>query len=192
MVITLRLFVLLILALITALPAMGDTDTNVNLCSACQRIFNDPSAPIYPAISKKCSKGQENNRTWCEARSLAVYYLKHEQVLEFQVLFDNIIRGCPTPQVREYFKQRLYYLATRLDAEDIPLPEYRDFDFGPIDKKALGQLRSHGYSDIRGKEYELAVERHHPSKHKFLERMLARCQGAQQGVPPDAPQAAPR
>lgn len=154
-----------------------------SLCKACQRIFNDPVTPIYPAINKKCSNEKESDRTWCEARNLAVYYLKREQVLEFLVLFDNMVRGCPTPQMREYSKERLYYLATKLDNEDFPFTEYRDFDFGPIDTSILGQLRAHGSSDIRGKEYQMAIAKHHPGKHKFLERILEQCKNTQKAAP---------
>ena len=157
-----------------------------SLSSACQLIFLNPAAPIFPSIEAECKVGGRADENWCMATKLANFYLRWEQRHEFAVMYDNLTLGCPAPQLREYFKARLYYLATQLDSKDIARSAYRDFDFGPVDATILGAIRSNGNVNTLGKEYDLAMDKHHPQKHFALKQMQARCQSAQPINPPDA------
>lgn len=62
----------------------------------------------------------------------------------------------------------MYYVATRLEADDLASGHLRDFDLGPIDRTTLGPLRAHILGNVKGNEYERAIERHKPRKPKFL------------------------
>lgn len=162
-----------------------------SLSSACQRIFLDPRAPIFPSIEEQCAASNEPDKNWCLARKLATYYLKKEQQGEFVNIQQILLRECPSPQLREYLKLRLYYLATQFEPGQLVGGTYAtDFDFGPVDRRLLGPIRAHILYNLEGKEYEMAVEIHHPRKPRPLNRINTQCQKAQQDAPRDAPQAA--
>ncbi|MHB0925961.1 MAG: hypothetical protein ACYC1F_05605 [Gallionellaceae bacterium] len=162
-----------------------------SLSNACQRIFLDPRAPIFPSIEKQCAASNEPDKNWCLARRLATYYLKNEQQGEFANIQQILLQKCPSPQLREYLKLRLYYLATQFEPGQLVGGTYAtDFDFGPVDRQLLGPIRAHILYNLEGKEYEMAVEIHHPRKPRFFNRIETQCQKAQQGAPRDAPQAA--
>ena len=86
---------------------------------------------------------------------------------EFFVVKDNLENRNPSPQLREYLKQRLYYLAAKLPPEDIP-SDKQDFDFGPVDKTVLGQAYAHASAELRGREYEIAKKQHNPRASVYL------------------------
>lgn len=162
-----------------------------SLSNACQRIFLDLRAPIFPSIEKQCAASNEPDKNWCLARKLATYYLRNEQQGEFVNIQQILLQKCPSPQLREYFKLRLYYLATQFEPGQLAGGTYAtDFDFGPVDRQLLGPIRAHIEHNLEGKEYEIAVGIHHPRKPRFFDRIETQCQKAQQGAPRDVPQAA--
>jgi hypothetical protein len=83
---------------------------------------------------------------------------KNPVMAEFRVHYYNLERTDLSPQLREYLKSRLYYLAYRLDARD--LIGFR-FNFGPIDEKLLG-----GATGIKGPETELDTYTVAMTRHK--------------------------
>jgi len=179
----------LLLALLSVAPASYAADGEL-LCKACELVFDRPFG-AYPAAVRTCAIQPEQKRTGCVATFVATFYRKREQVAEFVVLHDNLVSRCPSEQTREYFKERLYYLATQLDREDIP-PLFKDFDFGPVALSVLGPLGAHTDPDNKGRMYARALERHMPSKPPYFQQMLDRCKAAQPDAAADRPQAGSR
>src|SRR5687767_293472 len=101
---------LLVVGLVFATAKAAEDDL---LCRACRAIYLDTQHPIFPRAVERCATHPEKTRTWCIASNLATFYRAREQVAEFAVLYDNLLGGCPAQQAREYFKERLYYLATQ-------------------------------------------------------------------------------
>jgi len=87
-------------------------------------------------------------------------YFGHQRA-EFLLVKENLEERQMTPQAREYLKDRLYVLAAELPPEYLR-PEFRNFDFGPVDRTLLVGLRATARSEVEGKSYELAKSRHHP------------------------------
>ncbi|MGC4016581.1 MAG: hypothetical protein QM755_18980 [Luteolibacter sp.] len=54
--------------------------------------------------------------------------------MEFRVHLNNLQRKDLSPQLREYLKSRIYYLATVMPKADLPKD---NFDYGPIDETVL-------------------------------------------------------
>jgi hypothetical protein len=122
---------------------------------------------------------------------LATFYRAREQSAEFAVLYDNLLNGCPAQQAREYFKERLYYLATQLEPDDIPA-SFRNFDFGPVRVSALGRLGAHTDPKNRGKMYERAIAKHRAKPTPNLATILANCSVAPSIPATGQPQPSPR
>ena len=84
---------------------------------------------------------------------------RSEMRAEFKVAHSTLKRTDTEPQLREYLKSRLYYLACQLEPRDL----YGfDFDFGPVDERI-------GFSGIKGSEtdaevYQMAMARHQQNK----------------------------
>jgi len=53
---------------------------------------------------------------------------------EFRVHLNNLQRKDLTPQLREYLKSRIYYLASVMPKQDLPK---ENFDYGPVDETIL-------------------------------------------------------
>ncbi len=157
------------------------------LCRACREAFTGSPIAVFPRAEKKCALEPEEHRTWCVARNLATFYRTQEQIAEFAVLYDNLLHYCPTRQAREYFKERLYYLATQLDSDDIP-SSFKTFDFGPVAISALGRLGAHTDPKNRGRMYDRAINKHHPPRHPYLDTILGYCKDAQPAAPAGHPQ----
>jgi len=156
------------------------------LCRACREAFSGSPISVFPRAERKCAQEPEERKTWCVARNLATFYRTQEQIGEFAVLYDNLLNYCPTRQAREYFKERLYYLATQLDKDDIP-SSFRTFDFGPVVLSTLGRLAAHTDRDNRGRMYDRAIAKHHPPRHPYLDTILGYCNDAQPGAPEERP-----
>lgn len=156
-----------------------------NLSTACQVAFLDPGAPIFPRVETACASGNEQNKNWCLANKLATYHLRIEQRGEFANIRDILLHDCPEPQLREYLKLRLYYLASQLDPDELAgLNSYDpDFDFGPANREVLDGIRPHINNSLQGKEYEVSINKHHPRKHLLIQHIDARCIKAQQDAP---------
>lgn len=82
---------------------------------------------------------------------------KAEMLAEFKIHYANLQRTELTPQLREYLKSRLYFLASGLEPRDL---SGFHFDFGPVDEKLLA-----GASGIKGPEtesdtYKIAMAKH--------------------------------
>jgi hypothetical protein len=80
-----------------------------------------------------------------------------EMLAEFKVDYANLEQTELTPQLREYLKSRLYFLASQLEPRD--LQGFR-FDFGSVDEKSLD-----GASAVKGPEsnadvYAFAMTKH--------------------------------
>lgn len=80
-----------------------------------------------------------------------------EMLAEYKVCRTNLTRPHVSPQVREYLKSRVYFLACSLKPSRI---QGLWTDYGPVDEKLLGEL-----SGIKGPEshldiYHWAVTRH--------------------------------
>jgi len=80
-----------------------------------------------------------------------------EELAEFKIHYANLQRTDLTPQLREYLKSRLYFLASELEPRDL---SSFHFDFGPVDEKLLA-----GASGIKGPEtesdtYKIAMAKH--------------------------------
>jgi hypothetical protein len=89
-----------------------------------------------------------------------------DQRAEFLLIKENLEEREMGPQAREYLKDRLYVLAAGLPPEYLR-PDYRNFDFGPVDRTLLRGLRATARSDVEGKSYELAKARHNPGPAKY-------------------------
>jgi|SRR3954467_1552836 hypothetical protein len=90
---------------------------------------------------------------------------------EFILIKENLERHDLNPQMREYFKDRLYVIAAGLPPEVIR-PEFRDFDFGPVDRSLLQGVRASMMSGVEGKSYELAKSKHNPQPSRVLKRKV--------------------
>jgi len=97
-------------------------------------------------------------------RTLQDSYFGYQRA-EFILVKENLEERDMSPQAREYLKERLYVLAVSLPPEYLR-PEFRNFDFGPVDNTVLRGLRATARSDIEGKSYELAKARHNPEPAK--------------------------
>ncbi|MFD0893569.1 hypothetical protein KBB96_07525 [Luteolibacter ambystomatis] len=53
---------------------------------------------------------------------------------EFRIHLNNLQRKDLTPQLREYLKSRIYYLASVMPKQDLPKD---NFDYGPVDETVL-------------------------------------------------------
>jgi len=62
----------------------------------------------------------EEERPRCVSRKLASISATYDSVMEFAVLFANVLRGTSSQEATAYFKERLYYLATRLEPAGDP------------------------------------------------------------------------
>ena len=83
---------------------------------------------------------------------------RHQILGEFKVHYRNLQGGGLSPQLREYLKSRLYFLACSLERRDLYQVE---FDFGPVDEKLLD-----GASGIKGPEAESDTYGRAMTKHK--------------------------
>lgn len=84
---------------------------------------------------------------------------RSEMLAEFKVDYGTLERDDVSPQLREYLKSRLYYLACQLEPRDL---QGVQFDFGAVDEKI-------GLSGIKGPEtdaevYRMAMARHNQSR----------------------------
>jgi hypothetical protein len=128
-----------------------------NLPPQCKRAWNEHMEPMCQSAVDSCVTRPEEERPNCVSRELASIAVTYDSVMEFAVLFANVLRGTSSQDATEYFKERLYYLAIRLEPEDIPEP-WKDFDFGPV-----GAIPHDGT-----KMYEHAMAKHHPRVHPLI------------------------
>jgi hypothetical protein len=80
-----------------------------------------------------------------------------EMLAEFKIDYANLEQAGLTPQLREYLKSRLYFLASELEPRDL---QGFHFDFGAVDESLLG-----GATGIKGPEsnadvYDFAMTKH--------------------------------
>jgi hypothetical protein len=87
---------------------------------------------------------------------------KHQVLAEFKVHHWNLEHSAMSPQLREYLKSRIYFLASILEPRD--LYNVR-FDFGLVDEELLG-----GASGIKGPHSELETYGMAMTKHKQKSR----------------------
>src|SRR4029077_15828923 len=89
---------------------------------------------------------------------LGWYRARHDQMLaECKVHYANLRYQQVSPQLREYLKSRIYYLATSLDP--VEMWGWR-FDFGPVDTNALGNVTAHKEPMALSDAYQTAMQRH--------------------------------
>lgn len=87
-----------------------------------------------------------------------VHGSRSEMLAEFKIHYANLLQHTDlTPQLREYLKSRLYFLASELESRDL---SGFHFNFGPVDEKLLA-----GASGIKGPEtetdtYKVAMAKH--------------------------------
>lgn len=80
-----------------------------------------------------------------------------EMLAEFKVHYANLEHADVAPQLREYLKSRLYFLACGLE------PRHLDgvrFDFGPVDKSVLSNASGIKGPDSESDIYSLALSKH--------------------------------
>jgi hypothetical protein len=146
--------------LMFALTSPANSADSELLCKACQMVFDQPLG-AYPRAVTACAVEPEGKRAQCIGTFVATFYQARYQAHEFAVLHSNIVNRCPSEQAREYFKARLYFLATQLAPRDIP-ELFKNFDFGPVDLSILGRLE---IGDVDpGRFYSLALAKHTTSK----------------------------
>jgi hypothetical protein len=78
-----------------------------------------------------------------------------------QVYRGNLLSRNVEPQLREFLKERLYCLTARIERGAI---QSNDIDFGPVDYSVLGSAYACADGTWRGRTYQLAVEKHSPTK----------------------------
>jgi hypothetical protein len=78
-------------------------------------------------------------------------------VSEFKVLHANLEIQDLSPQLREFLKSRLYYVAGFLDPADV---DGYQFDYGPIDEQVLGKAHGNKGPETQSELYENAMARH--------------------------------
>lgn len=82
---------------------------------------------------------------------------RHAKLSEFKVHLKNLEQANPSPQLREYLKSRLYFLACGMSPRDL---KGIFFDFGPVDETLL-----RGFSGIKGPETEAEIYQQAMTKH---------------------------
>ena len=80
-----------------------------------------------------------------------------EELAEFKIEYANLETAEATPQLHEYLKSRLYYLACELEPRDL---QGFHFDFGPVDEALLADA-----TGIKGPESNAEVYRFAMTKH---------------------------
>jgi len=89
---------------------------------------------------------------------------KGPMVSEFKVLHANLQTPDLTPQLREFLKSRLYYVASSLNPSDV---DGYTFDYGPIDEQVLGKAQGNKGPESQAELYQLAMARHPAAKKKI-------------------------
>jgi len=73
---------------------------------------------------------------------------------EFRVHLNNLERKDLSPQLREYLKSRIYYLASIMAAKELPK---ENFDYGPVDEAVLGGASGIKDASSQKEVYEKAM-----------------------------------
>jgi hypothetical protein len=82
------------------------------------------------------------------------------RLAELLLLGENLSKqSCA--QTREYLKERLYVIAAELPPHVLP-PNFRSFDYGPVDPRVLRGLRATTSSELESRAYGIAKARHNP------------------------------
>lgn len=87
--------------------------------------------------------------------------LKGPMVSEFKVLHANLETPNLSPQLREFLKSRLYYIAYFLNPSDV---NGYAFDYGPIDEQVLGSVQGNKGPESQAELYQFAMARHPAAK----------------------------
>jgi hypothetical protein len=82
---------------------------------------------------------------------------KGPMVSEFKVLHANLESQDLSPQLREFLKSRLYYIAGSLDPADLA---GFHFDYGPINEQVLGRAQGNKGPETQAELYAMAMARH--------------------------------
>lgn len=90
-------------------------------------------------------------------RYLGVRASHSEMLAEFKIDYANLEQAKLTPQLREYLKSRIYFLASELEPRD--LQGFR-FDFGVVDEGLLGGATGIKGPDSNADVYGLAMNIH--------------------------------
>lgn len=75
---------------------------------------------------------------------------------EFRVHLNNLQRKDLTPQLREYLKSRIYYLASIMPKKDLPK---ENFDYGPVDEVVLAGASGIKDASTPKEVYDRAMEK---------------------------------
>lgn len=120
---------------------------------------------IVAGISHMWGRYAVFEKYYTEARRAA----HGEWLSELVLIKENLDRRELTPQLREYFKDRLYVVASLLPVEGIP-EAFRDFDYGPVQRNLLSGVRATPRSELEGRSYETAKAKHNPSPPRSMQQ----------------------
>ena len=79
------------------------------------------------------------------------------RLAEFKIEYANLEQAEMSPQLREYLKSRLYYLASELEPRDL---QGFHFDFGPVDEVLLAGATGIKDPTSNADVYRFAMTKH--------------------------------